>query len=110
MELAEKESYVVVGRCADHVLEGKVTTLNVFIYADMPYKIERSVREHNLDPKKAESILKRRDKARAHHYKFYTDKKWGEMGRYHISLDSGKLGVETCVDIIVEAYKRLKDQ
>jgi len=108
LEVAEKGSCVIVGRCADHVLEGKVPTLNVFIHSDMPFKVERSIREHGLEPEKAESILKRRDKARAHHYKFYTSQKWGDAQHYDLSLDSGRLGVEHCVEIIADAYNRVK--
>lgn len=107
-EIAEKESCVIVGRCADHILDGKVPTLNVFIHSDMPYKVERSVREHGMDPDQAEEILLRRDKARAQHYKFYTDRKWGEAQHYDLSLDSGRLGVENCVEIIAQAYERIK--
>ena len=74
----------------------------------MPYKVERSVAEHGLDRDKAAAILTRRDKARAHHYRFYTDKKWGDARNYDLCLDSGKLGVETCVSIIVDAYRLLQ--
>ena len=107
-KIAAEGSCVIVGRCADHVLEGKVPTLNVFIHSDMPFKVERSIREHGLEPEKAESILKRRDKARAHHYKFYTSQKWGDAQHYDLSLDSGRLGVEHCVEIIADAYNRVK--
>lgn len=106
LEVAEKESCVIVGRCADHVLEGKYPTLNVFIHSDMPYKVERSIQEHGIDPEKAASILARRDKARAQHYRFYTDKKWGDARNYDVCLDSGRLGVEACVGILADAYQR----
>ena len=108
LEIAEKESCVIVGRCADYILENKHPTLNVFIFSDMPFKIERSIREHNMNPEKAESILKRRDKARAEHYRFYTDKKWGERDNYDLCLDSGRLGEDLCVELIAAAYERLK--
>ena len=108
LEVAEQGSCVIVGRCADHILAGIIPTLNVFIHSDMPFKIERSVREHDMNPEKAESILRRRDKARAHHYRFYTDQKWGDAQHYDLSLDSGRLGVENCVEIIADAYNRVR--
>ncbi len=107
LEVAEKESCVIVGRCADHVLAGKYPTLNAFIHSDMPYKVERSIQEHGIDPERAASILTRRDKARAQHYRFYTDKKWGDARNYDVCLDSGRLGVEECVAILADAYQRL---
>lgn len=106
LEVAEKEPCVIVGRCADCVLRGKYPTLNVFIHSDMPYKVERSIQEHGLDRDKAANILTRRDKARAHHYRFYTDQKWGDVRNYDLCLDSGRLGEETCVDILADAYRR----
>ena len=107
-EVAAQEPCVIVGRCADHVLAGKVPTLNVFIHADMPSKVERSVVEHGMDREHAASILTRRDKARAHHYRFYTDQKWGDAKNYDLCLDSGTLGVEGCVAIIAGAYERMR--
>lgn len=106
LEVAEKGSCVIVGRCADYVLAGKHPTLNVFIHSDMSYKVERSIQEHGIDPERAASILTRRDKARAQHYRFYTDKKWGDARNYDVCLDSGRLGVEACVAILADAYQR----
>ena len=106
LEVAAQGPCVIVGRCADNVLEGKYPTMNVFIYSDMSYKVERSVQEHGLDPDRAASILTRRDKARAHHYRFYTERKWGDMRNYDICLDSGRLGLERCVDLLADAYRR----
>ena len=108
LEAAEQGPCVIVGRCADHVLAGKFPTLNVFIHSDMPYKVERSVAEHGLDREKAAAILTRRDKARAHHYRFYTEQKWGDARNYDLCLDSGRLGVETCVSIIADAFRLLQ--
>lgn len=108
LEAAAKGPCVIVGRCADHVLAGKFPTLDVFIHSDMPYKVERSLSEHGLDREKAAAILTRRDKARAHHYRFYTDQKWGDVRNYDLCLDSGRLGVESCVSLIADAYRLLQ--
>ena len=107
LEAAAKGPCVIVGRCADCVLAGKADTLNVFIHSEMSFKIERSIAEHGLEREKAASILTRRDKARAQHYRFYTDQRWGDARHYDLCLDSGRLGVESCVALIVEAYRRM---
>ncbi len=103
-EIAEKEPCVIVGRCADYILRERGDVLNVFIHSDMPYKVERSVREHGLEEKDAAAILAKRDKARAQHYRFYTAQSWGDMKNYHLALDSGALGVEACVELICRAF------
>lgn len=105
-EVAAQGPCVIVGRCADRVLEGRYPTLNVFIHSDMAHKVERSIQEHGLDPERAAAILTRRDKARAHHYRFYTERKWGDVRNYDICLDSGRLGLERCVDILADAYQK----
>lgn len=107
LEVAGRGPCVIVGRCADCVLAGKVPTLDVFIHSEMPYKVERSVEEHGMDREKAASILTRRDRARAHHYRFYTDQRWGDARNYDLCLDSGALGVETCVAVIADLYERM---
>ena len=99
-EIAEQEPCVIVGRCADYILQDRTDKLDVFIHSAMPFKIERSVREHGLDPENAEKILKKRDRARKHHYNFYTHCDWGRAEHYSISLDSGLLGVPKCVELI----------
>lgn len=108
LEVAGEGPCVIVGRCADYILRSKFPTLNVFIHSEMPYKVDRSVEEHGLHRDRAASILTRRDKARAHHYRFYTDQKWGDVRNYDLCLDSGRLGVENCVALIAGAYERLR--
>lgn len=110
LEAAEEGPCVIVGRCADYILRDRYPTLNVFIHSAMSYKIERSVREHDMDRDEAPSILIKRDKARAQNYRFYTDLKWGDVRNYDLCLDSGSLGVNTCVELISNAYKRLCDK
>lgn len=110
LEVAAEGPCVIVGRCADYILRGKFPTLNVFIHSEMPHKVERSVEEHGLARDRAASILTRRDKARAHHYRFYTDQRWGDARNYDLCLDSGALGVENCVAVIAGLYERFNRQ
>ncbi len=105
-ELAEGEACVIVGRCADYILQERSDCLNVFIHSDLPYKVERSVREHGLPEGEAAGILSKRDKARAQHYSFYTSQTWGMSQNYHLTLHSGFLGEDTCVDLLCAAYER----
>ena len=103
-ELEEKEPCVIVGRCADFILKEKSNCLNVFIYADMEKRAERIIKEYGEQTKTPEQRLKDKDKRRAAYYHFYTDRKWGHIQNYHICMDSGKLGIDKCVDIITQLY------
>lgn len=104
-ELAEKEPCVIVGRCADYVLRNRADCLNVFIHASMEKRAERIVRlygERDTSPMKR---LREKDKRRKVNYKYYTDREWGMAQNYHITLDSGELGQERCVQILTDLYK-----
>ena len=105
-ELAEKGPCVIVGRCADYILRDKADCLRVFIYADMKYRADRIVRVYGEREESPEERLKDKDKSRAAYYRFYTDMKWGYAPNYHISLDSSRWGIEKCVEIIAELYKK----
>ncbi|MCD8054492.1 MAG: cytidylate kinase-like family protein [Lachnospiraceae bacterium] len=104
LELAEKESCVIVGRCADYILRDTADCLKVFIYADMAKRAERIISQYGESSEAPEKRLRDKDKRRAAYYQFYTDMKWGEARHYHISLDSGTLGIEKCVHVISELY------
>lgn len=103
-ELAEKESCVIVGRCADCVLQDKADCLKVFIHADMAFRAKRIVEVYGEREESPEQRLRDKDKRRAAYHRFYTNMKWGYAQNYHITLDSGVLGIDRCVDIISGLY------
>ena len=103
--LAENSACVIVGRGADYVLRNRTDVLNVFIKASMEHKVNLSKEKHDLTNKEAKNILAKRDKERSKHYYFYTGQNWGDAKNYHLVLDSGILGEDTCVKLIVEAFK-----
>ena len=77
--------------------------MNVFIYASKEFRANRIVTQYgetNIHPEKR---LKEKDKKRKLNYKYFTEQEWGKMCNYHLSIDSGKLGIEKAVDIIVNA-------
>lgn len=102
--LAEKESCVIVGRCADYILREKADCLNVFIHADMAFRADRIVRIYGERDESSEQRIKDKDKRRAAYHRFYTNMKWGYAKNYHITLNSGVLGLEKCVEIIKDLY------
>lgn len=103
-ELAEKESCVIVGRCADYILRDKADCLTAFIHASMDYRADRIVRVYGEREISPQERLRDKDKRRAAYHRFYTDMKWGDAKNYQITLDSGKLGIEQCVKILQMLY------
>lgn len=103
-ELAEKGPCVIVGRCADYILRDKADCLKVFIHADMDFRADRIVKVYGEREESPEQRLKDKDKRRAAYHRFYTNMKWGHAQNYHITLNSGVLGIEKCVEIIKSLY------
>ena len=102
LELAEKESCVIIGRNADYILKGRDDVLNVFIHGDMPVKIQRITRLYNVEEQKAVKMMVDIDKRRMANYNFYTNQKWGKADNYTLCLNSSQLGYDRCEKIIME--------
>ena len=102
LELAEKESCVIIGRNADYILKDRDDVLNVFIHGDTPKKIQRITRLYNVEEQKAVKMMADTDKRRMANYNFYTDQKWGKASNYTLCLNSSKLGYDRCEKIIME--------
>lgn len=105
LQLAEEGGCVIVGRCADYILRNRTDVLNVFIHADKKWRAKRIVEVYGANKYRPERRLDDKDKKRRINYKYYTDREWGDYRNYDMSLNSGKLGIDTCVDIIVGQAK-----
>lgn len=101
-ELAEKESCVIIGRCADFILKDKKNVIKVFIYSNMKDKIKRATQIYGIDSKIAQKEINKINKLRANHYKYYTERNWNNPENYDICLNSDTLGVEKTADLICE--------
>jgi len=106
LKIAEEGNCVIVGRNADYILKDRDDVLNVFIHASKDYRAERIVRLYGESEKSPQQRLNEKDKKRAVNYRHYTSKEWGDSRNYHLSLDSGVLGEETCVGIIEALVKK----
>lgn len=100
----EKGSCVIVGRSANFVLEEK-DTLNVFIYSDINARINYAVTNYKVNEKYAKAMIEKSDYERKMHASSFYNKKWGSKENYDLLLNSGKLGIENCVKLIVSAVK-----
>ena len=104
-KVTDNESCVIVGRCADFILKDKKNVLKIFIYSNMENKIKRATEIYGLDKDKAEKEIKRIDKLRANHYKYYTDKEWSNRENYDLCINSDIVGVEKSAELICKLVK-----
>lgn len=99
-KVANKESCVIIGRCADFILQDKENVIKVFVYSNMEDKVKRATEIYGFNKNKAEKEIKRIDKLRANHYKHYTEKEWDNHSNYDICINSDTLGVEKSAELI----------
>lgn len=99
-ELTERESYVVIGRCADYILKDKKNIFTIYLYASEEKCIEHEVNMLCTTEKEAIKYIHRMDKYRSEYYTYHTGRKWEDVKNYDISLNTGKLGYEKCVEYI----------
>lgn len=101
-DIANKESCVIIGRCADSILADRNNVVKVFIYSNLEEKIKRATTYYGMDKTKAKKEIERIDKQRGNHYKYYTGKEWKDFSNYDVCLNSDALGVERTADIICD--------
>ena len=106
-DLAQNESFVIVGRCADYVLSEKDTCLRIFIYADEEDRIARIKDRYMLDSADiARKEVRRTDKQRRSYYQYYTDCRWGSSDNMDLMINSSFFGVNKAVEMIADIVKK----
>ena len=106
-DLAQKESCVIVGRCADYVLRDYPNVMSVFVHADKEFCLERSLERNSMTRPEMEKFIEKTDKYRGDFYRYYTGHLWEDARNYDLCLNSGKLGFEKCVEAI-KGYMKVR--
>lgn len=104
-ELAERESYVCVGRACDFVLKDYPNVLKVFIYAEENVCIEREMERQGISRKDAEKYVQSNNKFRKEYYKYHTGKVWESPYNYDLCINTAQLTYEESVKLIEAALK-----
>ena len=104
-QLAEKGPCILIGRCADYVLEDRDDVLNVFICADLKSRLARVIDEYHVEDAD-EGMLKKVGKRRSNYYQYYTDRAWGRADNYDLCINTGKFTPEEVTEMILQAYQK----
>ena len=99
-EVTNRESCVIIGRCADFILKDNDNVVKVFVSSNMNDKIQRTTEFYGIEKNKAEKEINRINKLRASHYKYYTERDWKDMSNYDICINSDKIGIENAANLI----------
>lgn len=109
-KIAGEQSCVIVGRCADYILRDHPHCINTFIHAPLEFCAERLALNDGVPRGEAAELSVKMNKKRASYYNFYTDKKWGHITSYHLSIDSSLLGIDRTVEMIAELVNRKMEE
>lgn len=108
-KIAERESCIFVGRCADYVLrEENIKILKIFVRAPLDWRISRKMQQENLSREKAAHLVRKMDKRRKKYYESFTGRPWGNPNDYDLNIDTGVTDFEEAVSSICSFYHRLE--
>ena len=104
-ELAQKESYVVIGRCADYILKDQPNIVRIFVHAPMEHCIDVVEDMSSMSRKEIEQFILKTDKYRSDYYKHYTGKDWNDARNYDLCLNTEEISFEKGVEIVKNYMK-----
>lgn len=99
-ELANRESCIIVGRCANYILKENPNAVNVFVHAPIGFKLKRAQSRHYMPEAELRNYLAKVDERKADYYFKYTGCEWTDIKNYDLSLNTEELGIRGCVDLI----------
>ena len=108
-ELTKGKSAVIIGRCSGAVYEKDPEATTIFLHADRDCRIERIMKRDNISKKEATHTVKEVDEKRAEFQEQYTSKKWGDGKEYDLCIDTGKIGIDHAVEMILQ-YIRFRQE
>jgi len=100
--IAQEHSCVIIGRCADYVLRDHPGLVSVFVHSDIERRVSRVMERANMNAEQARQAIKKTDRRRSSYYNYFTDRNWGGVDNYDLSVDSGRVGVEGAVELIAK--------
>lgn len=106
LNLAETESCVIVGKCADYILQGRDNVVSIYIEAPRDFCIKRTIENMGVTEEVAQATIRQTDKFRADYYQYYTHGNyWTNPINYDMTLNSEKVGIDNCVTVIKDYLK-----
>lgn len=108
--IANEGPCVIVGRCADYALAELKNSLHLFIYAEEDKKVARIMEKLEVTENKARDMMVKKDKQRQSYYNYYSSKKWGRADSYDLCINSGILGIDGTVKLIVQYIEDFEKQ
>ena len=100
-DLAERESCIFIGRCADYILREHPHCINLFFTANLEDRVARMASEKNITLSQAEELIEKTDRRRANYYNYYSGKTWGAAESYDLCINTSHLGFEGTAEMLI---------
>lgn len=104
-DLAQKESMVLVGRCANVILKDEPNLISVYCYGDLEDRVKRVIEEYNVPADRARKEVLDTDRRRARFYEYYTHRKWGDVDDYDVLINTSKKTPQEAIEFLVGLYR-----
>ena len=101
-EMAEHGNCVFVGRCSDYILRNNAKCVNIFLHGNEKDRISRVMKEQNVSESEASKIISRADKKRRSYYNYYTNREWGEVSNYDLTINLSSVSEDKAVDLVID--------
>lgn len=108
-DLAQKESFVLIGRCGEYILRDEPGCIRIYIHGPMEARIKRIMRIYKMTEKEAQKKINAMDKRRESYYGYYAGKEWSSCNSYDLSIDTSVLGTEKAAELI-KKYIELREK
>jgi Cytidylate kinase len=103
--IAKEKPAVIIGRCGFHILKGYPGLVNIYLHANADFRSERIQKLYQVSKAEADKIIVQTDKSRRSYCKTYTEKEWNDANNYDLSIDTGQIGLDKAVEVIIEYLK-----
>ena len=104
--LAEKETCIIVGRCADFILSEMENSMHIYIYAPYEARLQHCIHDLGIDEQEAKRMIKSVDDARDAYHMNFAGYLPNDMRHKDIMIDSSFLQVDGTADYLAEAVRR----
>ena len=100
-KLADEGACVIVGRCADYILEKHLDLLRVFLFGELKDRVARK-EAMNLEIEESDMTkhVQNTDKKRSRYYRHYTGKVWGDRDNYDLCINTSVIGINETVELL----------
>ncbi len=108
---AERESFVVVGRCAEEILKDRYNIISIFVTADLEDRIKRVMRKYNIESEgEATNKIKRHDRTRRNYHNSHSESEWSDATTYDLTINSSRLGIEGTTQFLIDYIELINNK